>query len=267
MTLHVLSPFIIASAAAGIVFLERCFPYERQQRFLRDGFWNDLILYSLVQSYVLGLLISWFITWVDAAAAVSRLQVLSDWPIWQQVLLFVITHDLYIYWFHRIQHRSIRFWRVHEAHHSTKDVDWLSGSRSHAFEILINQTVEFAPIMLLGASPEVALIKGMVSAIWGMWIHANIDVRSGPLQYVINGPEMHRWHHSDRVEDGSYNFATKFAFWDWFFGTAYLPEKKKPAGYGLKEIEFPSNYFLQQVFAFRPLHGDVYAGEDSAPPA
>jgi hypothetical protein len=39
------------------------------------------------------------------------------------------------------------------------DVDWLSGARSHALEILINQTIEFAPIVLLGAAPEVALIK------------------------------------------------------------------------------------------------------------
>ena len=84
--------------------------------------------------------------------------------------------------------RSRWLWRVHEAHHSGKDVDWLSGSRSHALEILINQTIEYAPIVLLGAHPDVALMKGVLDAAWGMYIHSNIDVRAGWLQYVLNGP-------------------------------------------------------------------------------
>lgn len=264
MTLEYVSTLMIVAAAGLIILFEQLFPYDRRQGFLREGFWNDLVLYSIVQSYVLGLLISWLIVWIDQSVSLSRLQLLSDWPLWQQLLFFVVTHDLYIYWFHRLQHRSIRLWRVHEAHHSTKDVDWLSGSRSHALEILINQTVEFAPIILLGAAPEVALLKGVVSAVWGMWIHSNIDVRTGPLQYVINGPEMHRWHHSDVVADGSYNFATKLAIWDWLFGTAYLPKKKKPAAYGLREIDFPTNYIRQHLFAFRPLRGDVYLDSDAA---
>lgn len=257
MTLTLLSPLIIVAAAVLIVLLERRFPYAPEQRFLREGFWNDLLLYSIVQSYVLGLLISVALSAVDNATGLSRARIVSDWPVWTQVLLFVVTHDLYIYGFHRWQHRNKRLWRLHEAHHSTRDVDWLSGSRSHALEIAINQSVEFAPIVLLGAAPEVALYKGMISAVWGMWIHANVNVRSGWLQFVINGPEMHRWHHSDEIADGSYNYATKLALWDWLFGTARLPGRK-PGAYGLKEIDFPRNYLRQHLFAFRPFGGDVY---------
>jgi hypothetical protein len=53
------------------------------------------------------------------------------------------------------------------------------------------------------------------------------------LQWVINGPEMHRWHHAIDHPQGRINFGTK-AIWDWIFGTAYRPAKK-PAGYGLAE--------------------------------
>ncbi len=145
-------------------------------------------------------------------------------------------------------------------------------------EILINQTIEFAPIILLGASPEVAIYKGMISAIWGMFIHSNIDVRLGKLQYFINGPEMHRWHHSD---DGGRefqnNYGTKLAMWDWIFGTAFFPDPKvrKPRLYGLSDtpdyplsIDGPEDplkvksyvkliwhdtvsYVKQHIFAFR----------------
>ena len=75
---------------------------------------------------------------------------MSRWPVWVQLLFFLVTHDLYIYLFHRLQHRVPLLWRVHEAHHATDDVDWISGARSHPLEILINQTIEFAPIVLLG---------------------------------------------------------------------------------------------------------------------
>lgn len=66
-----------------------------------------------------------------------------------------------------------------------------------------------------------------------MYIHSNINVRAGFVQYIINGPEMHRWHHA--VDDDAHdrNFGTKFAFWDWLFGTAFVPKNRKPVGYGL----------------------------------
>ncbi|MGH8566021.1 MAG: sterol desaturase family protein [Gammaproteobacteria bacterium] len=62
---------------------------------------------------------------------------------------FVISHDLYIYWFHRLQHGNRWLWRLHEAHHSARHVDWIAGSRSHSFEVLINQSIEFGAMILL----------------------------------------------------------------------------------------------------------------------
>jgi len=105
--------------------------------------------------------------------------------------------------------------------------------------------------VLLGASPEVPLIKAAVGAVWGLWIHANVDARTGLLQWVINGPEAHRWHHATDPDAFNLNFATKLALWDRLFGTAFLPPGRKPAGYGLTDVAFPRGYVRQQLFAFR----------------
>lgn len=252
MPIEYLSPIIVAGAAAVLVALERRFPYTKGQRLFRDGFLNDLALYSILQSYVLGFVIFGLIHAIDELTSWSRHGPLSGLPVAAQAALSFVVHDLYIYWFHRLQHHNRWLWRVHEAHHSTKDVDWLSGSRSHSLEILINQTVEFAPLVLLGAAPEAVLCKGILDAVWGMYIHANIDVRSGPLQYIINGPEMHRWHHAVDPEAHNRNFATKLAVWDWLFGTAYRPARK-PSGYGLGEEAFPRGYVAQHLYAFRKM--------------
>jgi len=242
----ILSPAIIVVMAWVFIGLEHLVPYDRGQKLFRKGWFTDFFWYTLLQSYVLGLVIKAVATYLDAKT--GRPRWVADWPLWEQVILFLFVHDLYIYWFHRAQHRFPLLWRVHEAHHSVKDVDWLAGSRSHALEIMINQSIEFIPITLL-ASPELFLVKGTIDAVWGMYIHSNIGVKSGPLQYVINGPEMHRWHHSAEYTGYGFNYGTKFAFWDWIFGTAYRPDRKPP-GYGLSE-DFPEGYFRQLLFAFR----------------
>lgn len=238
----------IIAAAAILVVCERRNPY-REQKLFRNGFGTDLIMYTLVQSLVLGSLISYVIGYIDDHTSINRVGIIRAQPIWMQLATFLVVHDLYIYWFHRWQHSNAWLWRIHEAHHSTRDVDWLSGSRSHSIEILINQTVEFLPIVLL-ASPEVAVVKGSIDAIWGMYIHSNINVRSGWLQYIVNGPEMHRWHHARDDDAHNKNFSTKLALWDWIFGTAYRPACEKPRAYGL-EIDYPSTYLQQHAYAFR----------------
>jgi sterol desaturase/sphingolipid hydroxylase (fatty acid hydroxylase superfamily) len=238
MSRGLLSPCLIVLGALLLLALERRFPYEPRQRLFRAGFWTDLLGYGLVQSYLLGLCISRLIVWIDGASGLSRLRLVSAWPVPAQLAFFLVTHDLYIYWFHRLQHRSSWLWRTHEAHHSGDDVDWLSGTRSHSLEILINQSIEFAPILLLGAAPELAILKATVDALYGMFIHSNLDVRLGPLGYLLNGPALHRWHHARELAPPGKNFATKLAIWDYLFGTAYLPGSK-PRSYGLEERGYP----------------------------
>ncbi len=278
MSLQIWSLIIISAAAVIMVLLEKFFPYTKGQKIFREGFFNDIVMYSIVQSYLLGLIIFGILNWVKFNTDLYQYSLVGSWPVWVQVLFFLVTHDFYIYWFHRWQHHNRFLWRTHEAHHSPKTVDWLSGARSHSLEILINQSVEFAPIILLGAAPEVAIYKGMISAVWGMFIHSNIDVRLGKLQYFINGPELHRWHHSDEAgREFQNNYGTKLAVWDWIFGTAFFPdpEVRKPKQFGLSDTpDYPlskensqnknkivaageiiysdiKSYIKQHVYAFR----------------
>jgi sterol desaturase/sphingolipid hydroxylase (fatty acid hydroxylase superfamily) len=241
---------ILLLSVVIFIWLERKYPYRKGLPLFREGFWLDLVWYTLIQSYFLKIFIfDYIIMPLDNRWHLSRLQLVGHWPLALQVLFFLVLHDLYIYWFHRAQHNSKILWRTHEAHHSTKEVDWLAGSRSHSLEILINQTIEFAPIILLGANPLVVPIKALIDAVWGMYIHSNIDVKSGKWQYVINGPEMHQWHHANDRAVFYANYSTKFAVWDWLFGTAYLPEKK-PAEYGLY-YDYPKDYFVQHLYALK----------------
>jgi len=235
-----------------IITWERLLPYRKGLPFFREGFWVDLVWYTIIQSYMLKIVIfDYIIAPLQHNITWQGFAFFKSWSIAEQVLFFLVTHDLYIYLFHRLQHASKLLWRTHEAHHSGKEVDFLAGSRSHMVEIIINQTIEFAPIVILGAHPEVIPIKAMLDAMFGMFIHANINVKLGRLKYIFNSPELHLWHHANYREVFHANFSTKFAVWDYLFGTVYDPGFKpgnQPENWGLY-YDYPKDYFLQHAFS------------------
>ncbi|MDH3252780.1 MAG: sterol desaturase family protein [Ignavibacteria bacterium] len=268
MRLEFIAPVAIACWAVVLAILERKFPYVPGYKVFRQGFWTDFFWYTLFQSYFLALVIAYIINTADQVTGGSRLGLVRGWPLWVQLVFFLVTHDFWQYWFHRFQHRTFLLWRTHEAAHAPLHVDWLAGSKSHASEILIAQTVEFAPIFLLGASPEIPILKGLIDALWGMYNHSNINLKTGWFLYVFNGPELHRWHHDLEVPRGGVNLSTKLSLWDWLLGTAYYPKSRKAGKYGLSEgIAFPyESYFAQVLHPFRP-RGSRARLSDLAPAA
>jgi sterol desaturase/sphingolipid hydroxylase (fatty acid hydroxylase superfamily) len=254
MTLIETTTIILVCWVIFIITWERISPYRKGLPFFRDGFWVDLVWYTIIQSYFLKILIfEYIIPLIQNGIHWHGFAFFRTWSITEQVLFFLVTHDLYIYLFHRLQHASKILWRTHEAHHSGKEVDFLAGSRSHVVEIIINQTIEFAPIVILGAHPEVIPIKALLDAMFGMFIHANVNVKFGKLKYFLNSPELHLWHHANYREVFHANFSTKFSMWDYLFGTVYDPGSKPGdhrENWGLY-YDYPKDYFLQHAFSVK----------------
>jgi sterol desaturase/sphingolipid hydroxylase (fatty acid hydroxylase superfamily) len=250
--INTITGLILLLGMVVIVTLERFFPYKAGLSFFRKGFWIDFVWYTLIQSFFLKILIfDWIIAPLKTSLGLAESGYLSFLPIPVLLVLFLITHDFYIYWFHRFQHSNRWLWRTHEAHHSVEEVDWLAGSRSHMAEILINQTIEFLPIFFLldvETAAVVVPLKALMDALWGQFIHANIKIKWGKWGYIINGPELHLWHHADHPEVYHANFSTKFSVWDWLFGTAWRPGFP-PSRYGVW-YRFPRDWFAQHVFSF-----------------
>ena len=142
-------------------------------------------------------------------------------------------------------------YRIHEAHHSVRDVDWLAGARSHSLEILINQTIEFTPIILLGAAPEIVLIKGVVDAVWGMYIHSNIDVRSGEASRTFLTVRRCTAGIMQKARGMQLIILPSWQYGIGYSGPLIFHPIKKPSSFGLTYLNFPKTYFPQQWFAFR----------------
>ncbi|MEP6668710.1 MAG: sterol desaturase family protein [Chthoniobacter sp.] len=162
----------------------------------------------------------------------------AAWPLWVKLLLTLVVNDLGAYWGHRAMHASPRLWRFHAIHHSAEELDWLVNTRAHPFDMVFTRLSGLAPVYLLGLAqttgphidPVVAIVTIFGTA-WTFFIHANIRVRLGPLEWLISSPAFHHWHHTnDQHRDR--NFAFLFPLIDRIFGTAWLP-KSWPSRYGI----------------------------------
>jgi sterol desaturase/sphingolipid hydroxylase (fatty acid hydroxylase superfamily) len=179
--------------------------------------------------------------------------VLSRHPVWLQALVLLLVLDFFFYVTHRLKHRWHWWWRLHETHHSTEDMDFLSTVRFHPLEKALDRTIYLLPLLVLGVSDRALLIWATVDAFFGMLIHSNLDIRLGPLIYVMNGPELHRWHHSRDRDRRECNYGNNFSIFDWAFGTAYLT-REHPTGFGIDDPGYPEGNILRQfLYAFRPV--------------
>jgi len=178
---------------------------------------------------------------------------LAGRPLWIQTMVLLLVLDLFFYVMHRLKHRWQWWWRLHETHHSSVDLDFFASVRFHPLEKILDRAIFLAPMMILGPSTEAILIWSSCDVFFGMFGHANLAWKLGPLKYLLVGPEMHRWHHVKDATVRECNFSNNFAIFDWIFGTAYV-STGEPCDFGVDDHEYPvENIAKQFVYAFRPL--------------
>ncbi len=180
----------------------------------------------------------------------------ATWPKWLTLLLIFIVNDIGAYWGHRASHKIRFLWRFHAIHHSAEQMDWLVNTRAHPLDMVFTRISGLVPVYLLGLAqtaggkPDlgVALVL-VIGTIWSFFIHSNVRIRLGPLEWLISSPLFHHWHHTND-EHRDRNFAAIFPWIDRLFGTAWLP-KHWPPVYGIdaKTPETLTGQFLKPLLA------------------
>lgn len=166
------------------------------------------------------------------------------------VELFVLT-DLTSYWSHRLCHNVPWLWKFHAVHHSPKMVRWTSTARLHPVNEIITYCSNILPAMALGF-PAYALGPVIpVIATYALYSHSKWNHSLGPFRFIFTGPLYHRWHHTLMHEGGNKNFSGVFSFWDFIFGSYYMPKGRVPEVFGLDGESIPENFWTQLAYPFR----------------
>lgn len=172
-----------------------------------------------------------------------------------RLLLAFVIGEIGFYWGHRLSHEIPWLWRFHAVHHRPEHVYFLVNTRAHPVDLVVTRLFGLAPLYLLGlAGPGVAgsatpVAVILLGTLWGFFIHSNVRIRLGLLEWVVATPLFHHWHHS-RVEHINRNYASTLPVLDRVFGTFYLPGEW-PAEYGVKPADAASAAEVADVAAAR----------------
>jgi sterol desaturase/sphingolipid hydroxylase (fatty acid hydroxylase superfamily) len=159
----------------------------------------------------------------------------------------VLLFDLWMYWWHRMNHRLTFFWRFHRTHHSDPEMDVTTAHRFHFGEILLSSLLRTPVILLLGLQlPELLIYETLMFAVVQSH-HANIALPSGldrALRAVIVTPSIHKVHHSRWQPETDSNYSSLFSWWDRLFSTLRLREDPSTIRFGLEDFDRPANQSL-----------------------
>lgn len=149
------------------------------------------------------------------------------------ILLWIIAFfvcDLVLYIYHLLGHKTRILWAAHVAHHSSLHYNISVGFRIN-FIHLFYRFLFWAPLCLVGITPQMILFLESLTAIWNFLIHTEKIKKLGFLDMILNTPSNHRVHHASNPEYIDKNLGGILIIYDRLFGT-YAKETIPPV-YGI----------------------------------
>lgn len=239
----------VVLAALIMCSLEFFIPYRKNWDAELEDVKNDLLYMGLVQILLPKLLSFFFAITLIAYLQSTNLQIWPNHlPHYIQAILMLLGADFLRYWFHIASHKWNILWKLHSVHHSPSKLYWINVARFHPVEKILQFLLEVLPFIVLGVGQEVLSLYFIFYAVNGFFQHSNIKLRLGFLNYIVSGPELHRWHHSVEIRESNQNYGNNLIIWDLLFGTWFLPEYKEVNELGLEDKTYPSD-FINQIKA------------------
>lgn len=249
VTMQVATYMPVLLGALVITLLERTNPHHREWLPNRHDVQSDATYMVLVQILLprfLGFFVAITVLEIVAANSLASDRLWpNEWPIYIQALLMMIIAEFLRYWVHRLAHNWTPLWQLHAVHHSPHKLYWINVGRFHPLEKVLQYLFDTLPFILLGVSEEVLALYFVFYALNGFFQHCNIEIRLGVLNYIISGPELHRWHHSKMIEESNNNYGNNLIIWDLMFGTWFLPKDTLVEELGLKNRHYPMDFIRQ----------------------
>ena len=145
------------------------------------------------------------------------------YPLWwlpASVLVYLLHHDAWFYWMHRLMHRPRLFRAAHAVHHASKPPTAWAAMSFHPLEALTGAVVIPALVMLIPIHAGALLVVLAVMTVMGVTNHMGWELFPRAL---VEGPAG-RWlitasHHQRHHRDYRCNYGLYFRFWDRLCGT------------------------------------------------
>ncbi len=240
--------------------LELLFPWRKNQPRIREDFWLDtfymffnFFLFSLVgYAAVSDVAVTAFNNLLAQAFGIRNLVAINvaTLPHWVQLLILFIVRDFIQWNVHRLLHWSPWLWKFHQVHHSVRQMGFAAHLRYHFMETIVYRSIEYLPLAMIGFGIQDFILVHLFTLTIGHLNHANIYLPLGPLQYLFNSPQMHIWHHSEQLPEGSkgVNYGLTLSIWDYIFGSVWMPKNGRDIRLGFPGVDSYPHGFFSQMF-------------------
>jgi sterol desaturase/sphingolipid hydroxylase (fatty acid hydroxylase superfamily) len=121
-------------------------------------------------------------------------------------------------------------------HHTDPSMDSSTAVRFHPVELIISYLFNVIILVLLGLNFAFLIVYKTVMFPVIIFHHSNVafsEKWGRFLNYLFVMPNMHRVHHSEKMEETNSNYGSIFSFWDRLFGTFRKREDIKSITYGI----------------------------------
>ena len=181
-------------------------------------------------------------------------------------LFSVMAVDFALWWIHYLHHRIPVLWEFHKVHHSAEVMTPVTAYRMHPVEIILNLNLTgivsgamIAVFHYLTAHSAIIYTVVGVDIITFLFLLFGFNLRHShiPMAYprsishLFVSPWMHQVHHSCETRHIDKNMGFIFAFWDWAFGTLYVPKRGETFALGLDSGEAPKFHSVRALY-WRP---------------
>ncbi len=238
--------------------LEIVMPWRKKQPILRKDFFLDgfymffnFFLFSLIGYNALSNIGVELFTDFLKNFGVNNLVAIkvNNLPVWSQLLILFFLRDFTHFNIHRLLHRYEWLWQFHKVHHSIEQMGFAGHLRYHWMENIVYKSLEYIPLAMIGFGIDDFFIVHIITLSMGHFNHANINVPLGPFKYIFNNPQMHIWHHAEKLPTKhGVNFGITLSIWDYIFKTNYIPRSGRDEKLGFDDVEdFPESSFWKQI--------------------
>jgi sterol desaturase/sphingolipid hydroxylase (fatty acid hydroxylase superfamily) len=239
----------LSMALAGLALIfaiaERKFPLH-PQKILRESWLIDVgyfFLAATVPGFVMLPVMYLTITLLSPLGPMPWHPWVADLPVPVAFVASTLLGEVGYYWAHRITHQVPFLWRFHAIHHSAPQLDWLVNARSHPLDASFVRAFIFMGMYFVGFGQRAPDSQNLVQNLYVLWVtglayflHSNIRLRLGWLEYVVPSPAFHHWHHTKGDPAlVNKNYASVLPCLDIVFGTFYLPKNEWPQQYGIDD--------------------------------
>ena len=141
----------------------------------------------------------------------------------------LIIVDIFLYWWHRLNHQVPFLWRFHHVHHLDETLDVTSGVRFHFGEVILSAFIRSIIIITFNISLVNLLLIEAIILLSSIFHHSNINLPSRLEKFLstfIVTPSIHWVHHHKRQSETDANYSTIFSWWDKIFNSKSSFERK-----------------------------------------